>query len=68
MRMINRGGTAATEAAISLLSSRRKAVHPFLTPPGSIALILILLRCKLTAKGYTKKLILHATAIMLLET
>jgi hypothetical protein len=35
---------------------------------GLKALILILLRCKLTAKGCTKKLILHATAIMHLET
>ena len=66
MRMIRRGGAAATEAAVSSLSSRR--IHPFLTAPETIALILILLRCKLTAKGYTKKLILHATAIMLLET
>src|SRR5258708_16062459 len=41
------------------LSSRRKAGHPFLTAPESIALMLILLRCKLTAKGYTKKLIRH---------
>ena len=35
---------------------------------GLKALILILLRCKLAAKGCTKKLILHATAIMHLET
>ena len=61
-------GTAAIEAAVSSLSSRRKAVHAFLTAPESIALILALLRCKLTAKGYTKKLILHATAIMHLES
>ena len=35
---------------------------------GLKALIPILLRCKLTAKGCTKKLILHAATIMHLVT
>src|ERR1700716_479897 len=49
---------------VALSSSRRKAFHPFLTAPKFIALMLILLRCKLTAKAKKNLIRHHALGVL----